>query len=193
MTITRVTAVWSGFSGAPGYTNFFFDSFGTGDEVDLEVARVEAFFTPLAAELPNDLTVTVQGEAAFVDETTGELLDYAQATGGNQQVEGTASGGYAAPVGAAVTWNTETVARGRRLRGRTFIVPMRSSAYEDDGTLTLSALANLNNAAAALIGDGSGPTAVIWSRPRAGAGGSIGPITSARVADKVAVLRSRRD
>lgn len=193
MAITRVTAVWSGFTGAPGYTNFFFDAFGVGDEVDLETDRVRDFFQTVREALPNDVIVQVQQEAAIIDETTGELMGYSQATTPPQPVVGYSTAAYSAPSGACVTWNTETIARGRRLRGRTFVVPLSSGAYDAQGTLTNEAQGFLNGGANALIGDGSGPQMVIWSRPRGGVGGSIGPVTSHRVADKVAILRSRRD
>nr|CRY96700.1 hypothetical protein [uncultured prokaryote] len=193
MAITRVTALWTGFTGAPGYSNFFFSAFGAGDFVNAETARVRGFFDAMKASLPSTVTVQVQQEAAILDEASGDLISYAQAEEPVVSVKGTASGAYSAPAGAVVTWNTETVARGRRLRGRTFIVPLGNIAYDPDGSLLSTAIANLNAGAAALIGDGTGPQAVIWSRPRTGSDGSIGPITSSRVADKVAVLRSRRD
>lgn len=193
MAISRVTAVWSGFSGAPGYTNFFFDAFGGGDVVDLEVDRVHAFFQAIREALPTGVVVQVQQEAAIIDEATGELQSYAQSTDPAPEVLGYSTDAYSAPSGACVTWNTEAIARGRRLRGRTFIVPLGSDAYDAQGNLTNQAIGFLNAGATALIGDGSGPQMVIWSRPRAGVGGSIGAVTSHRVADKAAVLRSRRD
>lgn len=193
MAITRVTAVWSGFTGAPGYTNFFFDAFGVGDEVDLEVGRVRAFFQAVRETLPNDVLIQVQQEAAIIDETSGELMGYSQSTTPPQSVVGYSTAAYSAPSGACVTWNTEAIARGRRLRGRTFVVPLSSGSYDAAGTLTPQSQQFLNAGATALIGDGTGPQMVIWSRPRDGVGGSIGAVTSHRVADKVAILRSRRD
>ena len=193
MAISRVTAIWQGFTGAPGYTNFFFDAFGGGDVVDDEVGRVVAFFEALAAALPNGVSVAVQQEVAILEETTGGLIDYAQASSAPAVVAGTGSGGYSSPTGAAITWNTETVAKGRRLRGRTFIVPLNGGRYEANGTLTSVAIDNLTAAAGILVGDGTGPQLVIWSRPENGAGGAIGPVTSYGVRDKAAILRSRRD
>lgn len=193
MAITRVTAVWTGFSGAPGYTNFFFNAFGGGDLVDLEVARVRSFFDALTLLLPSDVSIQVQQEASIIDEASGELISYALASDAPPVVNGTQDTPYSAPSGAAITWNTDTVARGRRLRGRTFIVPITGAGYEADGTLGPNALGYLNTAALALLGDGSGPGLVIWSRPRDGAGGTIGAVTSHRVADRAAILRSRRD
>lgn len=193
MTIARVTAVWSGFQGAPGYSNFFFDSFGTGDQVDLEVGRVVAFFEALDVLLPSVVDIDVDQEVAFFDEVTGELIGYENASTVPETIPGTAATAYSAPSGAVINWSTDTVARGRRLRGRTFIVPIASTWYENNGTLVANAIGNLSNAADALIGDGSGPQSVIWSRPRNGADGSIGPITGYRIPDMAAVLRSRRD
>jgi hypothetical protein len=36
------------------------------------------------------------------------------------------------------------------------------------------------------------PILVIWRRPVGGAGGSVAPVTAARIADRVAILKSRR-
>ncbi len=193
MAITRVTAEWSGFSGAPGYSNFYFAAFGSGDAVDLEVARVRALFNAIPTYIPSGVSVRVLQEAAILDESSGELLGYSQATTQPSQVTGTGIGSWSAASGAVLTWNTETIARGRRLRGRTFLVPLAVAAYDTSGTLAQAFMTAATTGANALIGDGTGPTAVIWSRPRGGAGGSAGPITSSRVADRVSVLRSRRD
>ena len=193
MAITRVTAVWSGFTGAPGYTNFFFDAFGGGDLVDSEVDRTVAFFEAISAVLPNSVSVQVQQEAAVLDESSGALINYALATEAPDPITGDGGTNYSAASGASVTWNTEAIARGRRLRGRTFIVPMGTNWYDPQGTINSNGLSWLNAGAEALIGDGSGPQLVIWSRPRDGAGGTIGQVVSHRVADQVAVLRSRRD
>lgn len=193
MAITRVTATWTGFSGAPGYTNFFFSAFGGGDVVDLEVARSVAFFQAVRSALPVAVTVSVSPEVAILDEASGDLINYGLAEESPAGITGSGTGVYSAPTGAVVTWNTDTIARGRRLRGRTFLVPMSGGGFQADGTLSSQTITALQNGAEALVGDGSGPTAVIWSRPRGGSGGSMGPITSYRVPDRAAVLRSRRD
>lgn len=193
MAITRVTAVWSGFQGAPGYSNFFFDAFGGGDAVDLEVARVRQFFRALDTILPNSVTINVQREAAILDEATGDLINYQNATVAPDPVTGLVSGAYSSPTGASIGWQTAAIARGRRLRGRTFLVPLAGSSYDAVGTLSTGALTALNAAAEGLIGDGTGPQLVIWSRPRIDSPGSIGEVNGHRVADLAAILRSRRD
>lgn len=193
MAIARVTAVWSGFTGAPGYSNFFFNAFGGGDVVDLEVARVRTFFAAINATLPSVARIDVQAEVAILDEVTGDLIGYSTADTAPAQVIGTGTGAYSAPSGATVEWQTDAVAKGRRLRGRTFLVPLANTAYEANGTLSTVALTTIGNAAAGMVGDGTGPQFVIWSRPVVGSGGSIGSVIGSRVPDKAAVLRSRRD
>lgn len=193
MAISRVTAVWSGFMGSPGYTNFFFDAFGGGDQVDLEVARVRSFFDAMQLRLPADVSIQVSPEAAILDEVTGELIGYANAGTTPSPVNGSAAGAYSAPSGGIVSWQTDTVAKGRRLRGRTFVVPLSNGAYEDNGTLSLEAIGDLTDGAESIIGDGTGPELVIWSRPDGSVAGSIGAVTGFRVPDLAAVLRSRRD
>lgn len=193
MAILRTTAVWSGFAGAPGYTNFFFAAFGSGDSAELEVARTREFFRALSSDLPESVTIQVQQEAAILDEATGDLQSYVQVETAPTPVTGGSGAVFSAASGAVVSWNTDTVVRGRRVRGRTFIVPLDTTAYDAQGTLASSTISLLNDAANALRGDGSGPQLVIWARPRTGADGAIAPVTSHRVADRVAVLRSRRD
>lgn len=193
MAIARVTATWSGFVGAPGYTNIFFDAFSPGDFVDAEVARVRGFFSSIRNRLPSPVTITVGQEVAILDEVSGELLGYSDAEEAPSPVNGAVSSSYAAPVGAVVSWNTDTVNRGRRVRGRTFVVPLADAVYANDGSLTSAALSDIQDAAEFLLGDGEGPNLVVWSRPRDGAGGVAAPVTSYRVPDLAAVLRSRRD
>lgn len=193
MAISRITAVWSGFTGAPGYTSFHFAAFGGGDVMDAEVARVRAFFSQLNPILPSSVRVQVQQETEVIDETTGVLIDYGAASDPVTVVEGNGGNSYSAPSGGLVSWNTGTVVNGRRLRGRTFVVPLATAAYQEDGTLTPVAVAALEDAAEALIGDGSGPQLVVWSRPNNGGAGATGVVTGYRVPDLAAVLRSRRD
>jgi hypothetical protein len=141
--------------------------------------------------MPVGQTITVPGTGEVIEDTTGELLDVWTAAGGGTVV-GTAGGVVAGGVGACVSWNTGGIIGGRRLRGRTFLVPLSSTAYESNGTLTSSALTAIGAFANGLMA--SGPLAV-WHRPTS-AGGSDGNsygVISNRIRDKVAFLSSRRD
>lgn len=193
MAISRITAEWTGFAGAPGYSTFYFAAFGGGDLVNLEVQRVHDAFTQVRGWLPDSVTISVRETAEILDEETGELTGYSSSDLDLEPVEGDGANRYSGPVGAVVHWNTDTVARGRRLRGRTFLVPLESAAFGFSGSLNSNAQASVADFAQALEGDGTGPDLVVWSRPRDGAGGSIGPVTSWVVPSLSAVLRSRRD
>lgn len=193
MAIHRVIARWSGFPGAPGYTNFFFTGDGAGGAAQESRLRAIGFFEALRSRIPADVEVLVEPEVAVIDELTGMTQEFIVATDAANPVLFTGAGGYSAPSGAVVTWNTAGVANGRRVRGRTFVVPLANTAYEDDGTLTFPALNDLRDAGAAMVGTGFDSGFGIWSRPRSGGGGGFYEVNSYRVADKAAVLRSRRD
>ena len=90
------------------------------------------------------------------------------------------------------SWLTTTPATSRLVVGRTFLVPMGVQAYQSDGTIVDSSRTGLQTAANVLVA-ATTPTMVVWRRPVGGAGGSVAPVTAARVSDKVAVLKSRRD
>lgn len=159
------------------------------------VAAIKTALTNAAVVLPTNVTITVPNSGDTIEDTTGALLSVWSATGGGTVTGGT-NGVVAAGVGACIGWTTGGIVNGtkgpRKLRGRTFIVPLVTSGYAADGTLdtaTLGALQTLANALQA-----SGPLAV-WHRPlSAGAanGGSYGVIAN-KVRDKVAYLSSRRD
>lgn len=193
MTIARVTAVWTGFSGAPGYSNFFFEVAGDVGEQTGAPEIVRGAFATMFSILPNNVTITVSPTVEYVDEATGQLVDYAEADEAPDPIEGTDTGIYSAPSGAVIGWNTGTVRNGRRVRGRTFLVPLGEGAYESDGSLQETALVRLRNFGSRMITtDGQATGFVVWGRPGA-TPGVVAPVTSYRVPDMAAVLRSRRD
>jgi len=92
-----------------------------------------------------------------------------------------------------VNWRTNDYRFGRRIRGRTFMVPLNSNAYEGDGTLSTAARGDLQTFADTMVSGTGGAEFGVWSRPRNGAGGVFATVTSGTVPDMAAVLRSRRD
>ena len=105
---------------------------------------------------------------------------------------GTGAVGAAAGVGACVSWLTGGIVGGRRLRGRTFLVPLHNSTYDTDGTFTSGVLTALTAFQTAMRA--AGPLAV-WHRPTTpgGTDGTSYGVIGARVRDRVAFLSSRRD
>lgn len=201
--LLRVKARWSGFTGAPGYTVLHFRDFATegggGSDFDAAAAtgavdRTRSFFGGLAALLPDSVTVTPEQEVDVIEDTTGELVTSLASTSGGS-VEGSASGGYSAASGAVVNWRTGGIRNGRRIRGRTFIVPVASSCYNDSGVLIPTVQQTIQTAASQLAASAGTPDLFVYARP-SGPGASDGTssaVTSATVPSMGAILRSRRD
>jgi hypothetical protein len=201
-TMAKVKARWSGFTGSPGYSNFYFREWTDGthvvtaEEATAAVAKVRAFFDLMKTGLPPVVSIQVDPEVEVVEDTTNTIQGVVAATP-VAVVTGTASApSYAAAVGAVFTWHTNGVRNGRRVRGRTFIVPMASSVFDTNGTINSGWMTNLGLCGSNMIADDAAtPTFGVYSRP-SGPGATDGSWTVAtgfRVPDMSAVLRSRRD
>lgn len=201
--ILRVRSEWTGFNGAPGYTNLFFRDFttdgpggttGTVENATAAVARVQNFWGALASMLPDDVTITPDSNVDLLEDTTGELIDSFSATGAGP-VEGTDSGGYQSAGGACITWRTGGIRNGRRIIGRTFLVPLAGSLFTTTGGLIPTIQQNIQTAANALLNPAGTPDLGVYARPTA-PGAADGQWTVARAASvpsRGSILRSRRD
>lgn len=185
-TIHRLVVTWNGIAGMPGYTNFYFNSTGTPD-----VSVVTAFFDALKSSVPTGLSWTVPSSGDSFNDATGALLGGWSGSGGGTVTSTAVDVDWAGGTGAVINWLTDTVVGNRRLRGRTFIVPIITANY-DNGSLTSSFQTGLQDAALEFL-DNSDPEPVVWHRPVGGSGGVSADITDAQVPDLAAVLRSRRD
>jgi hypothetical protein len=164
---------------------------------------LHTFWGEVAMKLPNDVAIQAENAGDIISDATGDLVGAwtADAVGNDGGID---SNPYAAPSGAVVTWLTAQVLDGRRLRGRTFIVPLAGSKYQSDGSLDAATISVIQAAANQLISAQSS-SFVIWHRPFAGSpavgsraarpahDGGHAFVTSAVVHDFTAVLRSRRD
>lgn len=199
----RVRSEWTGFNGAPGYTNLFFRDFnGNGDAgTDFTVAdatgaveRVRNFFGSLAALFPDDVTITPDTNVDVLEDTTGELVDSLSSTSGGE-VKGTDTGGYQAAGGAVISWRTSGIRAGRRVRGRTFLVPLAGSLFNTTGNLIPSIQQTIQTSANALLNPTGTPDLGIWARPTApgATDGAWFVARQASVPSRGSILRSRRD
>ncbi len=188
MALQRVMVAWSGFPGGPGVSVLHFN-----DAVAAKPA-LKTFYTALITLLPNNVTVTIPNSGDTIDSGTGQITG-AWSGGTTDAIVGTGSStSYAAASGASVIWATSTIFNGRRLKGRTYLVPLASQAY-DAGSLTSTAITTIQNAATALVGT-VGVEMQVFHRPGPVGSGKLGGqalVTSALVRDKQATLRSRRD
>jgi hypothetical protein len=93
-------------------------------------------------------------------------------------------------VGTRVSWQTNSIHNGRRVRGSTFIVPIASQFYTDQGLISPANLAVLDLAAGELR---QNTNIGVFSRPtKKGVAGAWSKITGNTVAPGVSWLRSRR-
>lgn len=198
-------ALWGGFLGAPGYSNFAFTplSATTSQQanVDGAVTATTAFMQKALDLCPTPVRVQAESSVRIVEPTTGNLLGFGVTSTTPGSLTGQSLSNYwAGPSGGSVEWLTPTVVHNRLLRGRTFIVPAATNQY-DNGVLNTPALASLNAAANLMISTAAtnGMAFSIWTRPRKASStkpavvGAVGIVTDHRVPTFVSVLRSRRD
>lgn len=198
--IIRVKARWSGFNGGPGYTVLHFRDFSSGEPTNADAtgaaARTRTFFDAFKAYLPLVVSVTVESAVDVIEETTGELVGSLSADT-QAPVVGTSqpTQPFSAAVGAVLTWRTNGIRNGRRIRGRSFLVPLSSQAFGANGGLTSGTVTALSTAASALIDGAGSPDLGVYARPT-GPGATDGiwyAATAYSVPNAGAVLRSRRD
>jgi hypothetical protein len=187
--IARIPVVWSGFSGGPGVNTFYSDV----ADVDIATTALHTFYEAIDTFIPDVVDINVPGSGDTISDSSGILTGTWTATATPAQVNGGATGTYAAPVGAVVNWLTSAIVDGRRLQGKSFIVPLTDAAFDSDGSIVSGFLTTLRNAAAALAA--TADSIKVWHRPTdpGPSGGSSAAVTSSRVPDLAAVLRSRRD
>lgn len=198
--ILRVKARWSGFQGAPGYSIFHFSDFADDTYVTADAtavtAKVRAFYNVWPNFLPNIVKVDVLPDVEVIEATDGSLVDVLTATT-PATVTGTAGAAisFAAAVGAVVTWRTTQVRNGRRIKGRTFLVPLANNGFAADGTLDTGFITALTGAATTLRTVDANPQLTVYGRPSgpAATDGVSALVVGHSIPDMGAVLRSRRD
>jgi hypothetical protein len=186
--LARVVVDWAGSMVKGASASILYFEAGSGAR---DMAPIRTAFLGLAGILPTGLTITYPTAGDLVDEFTGTLLG-AYSSASVAATNGSGAAASAAGVGACVTWQTGQVVAGRRLRGRTFLVPLSSGAYDVDGTLTTTAKNTIQTFADAM---NAIPEFCVWHRP-SGKGASDGAsrlVSGVTVKDKVAILTSRRD
>lgn len=191
--VDEYRAVWAVPGGGAGYSTFYAETDQSTTQRQEFADAVGAFFQALDNLIPSTVTITFDSEVRQLNDASGVLEDV-EAVTPPTAVNGIATGAYAAGAGARVDWRTSVIINGRRVIGRTFIVPIIGSSFESNGTIVAASLADLQAAADAYLASFTSIVgAVVWHRPVAQAGGQSAPIQSAVAVDKSALLRSRRD
>ena len=155
------------------------------------VATLKAAFNAQAALFPSGTNIVFPGTGDTIDDTTGNLTGVWTSSGGGT-VAGSTVGTTTMGVGACLNWKTGGIVNARRLRGRTFLVPLAGNVWGPAGTFTSGALSTIGTLANAIQATGG---LAVWHRPTT-VGGSDGTsygVLSNTVMGKPAVLTSRRD
>src|SRR4029450_2169984 len=192
--MNKIVAVWSGWAGGPGFSNFYWTGDATAAQMSAQAGAVRTFFSAITLCLPTPVSININSTSQVIDPITGDMSAEVPFTPTPASVAGAGGSTFAAPVGACVIWRTGAVVAGRALKGKTFLVPLASSAFDSDGTLLGSRLAEIRAAATDLANfSGAGASVLgVWHRPAAGGGGgSVADVTVATVSDRAAILRSR--
>lgn len=153
-------------------------------------AAYKTFWTSVASVMSGAVTITVPNSGETFDAATGNLVG-TWSGGTNATLTGGGTGAYPGGVGACVGWSTSGIHNSRKVRGRTFIVPLALNQYDNDGSLATGARNTINAAAVALLSS-AGSNALIWARPRPGLPGNAYQIIQGLVKDHVSWLTSRR-
>lgn len=199
MGLLRTKARWTIPGAGTAFSVFHFktNSESTPVQADADDAYVKTrkFFDDLKVALPNQVTVRTETDVEEINEGSGALIglwshaDLGTITGG-----AAAATGWSAPTGSVVTWSTAGIRNSRRVRGRTFVVPMTTGAYDTDGTLRPGEMGLVNTAATNIRTVGLQVSLAVWGRPT-GIGATDGiayVVTTHRVPDMCAILTSRR-
>lgn len=192
----KMTATWTGFTGAPGTTTVFWNG-GTL----VNPSQLKTFFDAYAAYIPNTVSILVNASGQYVESTTG-LVTGTWSMSGPAPTIGTATGGVLLTAqGAQVRLETGQFRRGKHIRGRFYLIPCYSSILQSTGVISTTAKSALD-AALQTMNSNTGGMFGMWHRPLKDY--SVKPpllkepgewisVPSATVNTKVAVLTSRRD
>lgn len=183
---------WTGFPGAPGFTNLYWPGPFNQVNIDSSVQATSNFCDALHFFTPSDVTMQASLTVEEIDPANGDLLNVGTSVVSAPGWVGAIAGGYPAPCGAVINWRTASLHRARRVRGRTFIVPLGGTQYDSAGSLIAGAVTGIQAAGTALVTAGLG----VWARPKGPppvVAGAFYDVVAASVPDKSCVLRSRRD
>jgi hypothetical protein len=192
----RVSVAWTNWSGAPGVSQMFLTGANIPTQANIDAIRT--FFGAFTAYLPSGLTINVPSSGDNMNAVDGKIVGSWSVGTPPAAVTGSGTGAYAGNAGAVIHWLTSDVVNGRRVRGRTFLVPLINVAYEANGSLAPGFITAATNAANAYVSSNAG-AAGVWARPfthktdpTKNREGSVHSATSIRVPDLAVSMRSRR-
>lgn len=199
MAIARIRTLFAGVAGTPWYSNLYFNEEAGSPIGAGAVDAVNDMWLFVASNIANNISWTVLGEIAILNEVDGKLVGVTNVA--NEVGAGTSAGDML-PFSTQLLGRqfTNAFVNGRRVRGRTFLPGLTEDANTDGAPIAgmVSAWTAAMNQLLVSV-----PDWVVWARPFEGdpeavppkpaRDGSQHPITSVATSTQWAVLRSRRD
>lgn len=157
MTIAQLQVTWKGLPGGDGFSFFYVSSTAAS------ISPLPTFFDAIKAFFPLKINWVVNPFWKFIDETTGKMTG---AGGGGPQPTITATGAdaFAPQTGVQVRWETAGFENGRRVKGRTYLVPCVGAQFGSNGVPSAT-MCNTINAAADVMRQAYTGNLVVWHRP----------------------------
>lgn len=185
---SQYRALWSTPGGGVGFSVFHFQDVVSTTEAQNTANAIRTFFNGVAGILPDDVVITFDPEVVVLD-LAGALVTVFPVTP-PASVTGGSTSTFNRAAGVRIDWNTGHIVAGRRLKGRTYLVPVASTTFDTVGIVTSAASTAILAAANALItATSSIKPLTIWSRTH----GIMWAVDSAAVPGKGAILTGRRD
>jgi hypothetical protein len=153
------------------------------------VTAVTNFWVAVDNFIHSSVSWQVEAEVPTLEDSTGQITNIETVIQGSGQ--GSGSGDLLPPATQALAHLlTSTFLNGRQLRGRLNIPGLTENANDSNGTPTATVLTGLQTACDNFLADLSGPGPLrVFSKTKF----TSAVVDSMPVADKWAVLRSRRD
>lgn len=192
--VYRYNVEWSIPNAGPSISVFHFGHVGQqSPKVAVDALR-EAIFA-VRSYIPDEVTATFPPGYSELNNQTGQIVDFGSITP-PATVTGGYTGTWAGGSGIRLVWDTNVVARGRRVRGTTFLVPMGQNAFTNSGVVAPAAITAFNTAFGTYLttAGASVTRPMIYSRPLPGEPGSgnASHIVAVNTSVRAATLRKRK-
>lgn len=180
---------WTGGRIGQGASVFHFKSIAGGSAAQTIANAVRAMFNSQASSLSADLSFEFDPEVRELANDGTLTAVYPVTT--PLPVVGSNAGSFVNGSGLMVRHSTGLIVNGRRLLGRTFIVPALSAQFDTNGDVATTARTSWDSVFATMRTAVAGPGAnfAVWSR----ANGIVGDVVSSATQARPTTLRTRND
>lgn len=199
-TIYKVQFELNGWDGAPGINSWYcVETAGPGADLDDWCQLLASFYDNLKVYWAAGVSAAILPAIRGYDHASGDLV-FADSAPTIAPIVSTGSSSASDQSRASqlkLQFVTDKIRRNRLLRGGIFFGPINGNAIEGDGTVEPDVKTAVATAVEGLLDIAGDFRLVVWGQPiDVGAGddvGVFGHVQQVTVADKPAVLRSRRD